>query len=115
MRAMRWITVLLALLCTAAVGQDADRGAKLFKATAAQTGKPVGNCIACHANSDALREMIRNRGSKPTDANSVRALLQRAVDGAEPGAASAKSQYRGVLGPQDVRDLAAYIARTSRS
>jgi cytochrome c553 len=98
-----------------AVASDVTRGAQLFTATAATTGKQVGNCVACHANQEALREMIRNRGAKPDDARAVRALLQRAIDGAQPGATNAKAQYRGVLGERDVQDLAAYLARASRS
>lgn len=104
-----------ALLAPAgAFAQDAGRGAQLFRSTATVTGKQVGNCVACHANQDALREMLRNRGAKPEDARMVRALLQRAIDGAQPGAANAKVQYRGVLSERDVQDLAAYIARASR-
>jgi mono/diheme cytochrome c family protein len=79
------------------------------------TGKPVGNCVACHANTDALREMIRNRGGKPDDAVSVRRVLQRAIDGAQPGAAGAKAQYRGVFKAKDLDDLAAYIVRAKLS
>lgn len=116
MRSRQWIGALaLALLESAAAGQDIDHGAALFKATGVQTGKAVGNCIGCHANNEALREMIRNRGGNPADARSVRILLQRAIDGAQPGALNAKMQYRGVLTPKDVQDLAAYIARASRS
>jgi hypothetical protein len=37
--------------------------------------------------------------------------MQRAIDGAQPGAANAKAQYRGVLAPKDLRDLAAYLAQ----
>jgi hypothetical protein len=71
--------------------------------------------VACHANTDALREMIRNRGGKPDDAVSVRRVLQRAIDGAQPGAAGAKAQYRGVFKAKDLDDLAAYIARAKLS
>ncbi len=99
----------------AARAQDAERGALLFKATGPTTGRQVGNCVACHANQDALREMLRNRGVKADDPRTVRVLLQRAIDGAQPGAASAKAQYRGVLSERDVQDLAAYLARASRS
>jgi cytochrome c553 len=98
-----------------AVAQDAARGAKLFKSTAATTGKEVGNCVACHANQQALREMLRNRGVKPDDARAVHVLLQRSIDGAQPGAANAKAQYRGVLSERDVQDVAAYLARADRS
>jgi len=98
-----------------AVAQDAVRGAKLFANTRVETGRPVGNCVACHANQDALREMIRNRGGRPDEARSVAALMQRAVDGAQPGAVNAKAQYRGVLTPKDVRDLAAYLTQARPS
>jgi cytochrome c553 len=104
--------LMLALLLVAAgstAAQDAARGARLFANTQGVTGKQVGNCVACHANFDALREMIRNRGGKPDDARSIRALMERAIDGAQPGAANAKAQYRGVLSAKDLRDLAAYI------
>jgi mono/diheme cytochrome c family protein len=97
-----------------AAKDDAARGAKLFANTRGESGKPVGNCIACHANQEALREMLRNRGARPDDAVAVRALLARAIDGAQPGAADAKAQYRGVLTTKDLRDLAAYLASTRR-
>lgn len=97
-----------------AAKEDAARGAKLFANTRGETGKPVGSCIACHANQDALREMLRNRSVRPDDAAAVRALLSRAIDGAQPGAADAKAQYRGVLTNRDLRDLAAYLASTRR-
>jgi mono/diheme cytochrome c family protein len=102
---------LLFLVAGSATAQDAVRGAKLFAGTRSETGKPVGNCVACHANLGALREMIRNRGGKPDDARSVAALMQRAIDGAQPGAANAKAQYRGVLSTKDLRDLAAYLTQ----
>jgi cytochrome c553 len=115
MRRIRWIgpTLAVALLLGAgsAAAQDALRGGRLFASTQGETGRAVGNCIACHANFEALREMIRNRGGRPEDARSVAALLGRAIAGAQPGAANAKAQYRGVLTEQDLRDLAAYIAR----
>jgi cytochrome c553 len=105
----------LVLLSGPAVAQDAARGAQLFKSTAATTGKQVGNCVACHANQQALREMLRNRGVKPDDARAVRVHLQRSIDGAQPGAANAKAQYRGVLSERDLQDLAAYLARSEPS
>ena len=88
---------------------DAARGWQLFQNTRGVTGKPVGNCVSCHANQAALREMIVNRGGKPSDARSVRRVLQAALDGAAPGATNAKAQYRGVLTPTDVDDIATYI------
>ncbi|GAB4465066.1 MAG: hypothetical protein OHK0044_03290 [Burkholderiaceae bacterium] len=98
-----------------AAAQDAARGRALFIHTGGTTGKPVGDCVACHANIEALREMIRNRGGRPDDAASVRRVLQRAIDGAQPGAAGAKAQYRGVLKAKDLEDLAAYIVRAKVS
>jgi hypothetical protein len=54
--------------------------------------------------------MIVNRGGKASDPRSVRRILQRAIDGAAPGALNAKAQFRGVLTPKDLDDLASYIA-----
>jgi cytochrome c553 len=93
---------------------DAERGARLFSNTRGETGQPVGNCVACHANQQALAEMIRNRGARSDDPRALRALLQRSIDGAQPGALGAKAQYRGVLGERDLSDLAAYLARARR-
>jgi len=112
---MKYGTVLLLaaqlLLCSAAASaQDARRGQQLFENTRGVTGKPVGNCVNCHANRAALSEMIANQGAKPRDARSVRRLLQAAIDGAVPGAVNAKAQFRGVLTAQDLDDLAAYLA-----
>lgn len=98
-----------------AAAQDPARGQTLFTNTGGATGRPVGNCVACHANIGALREMIRNRSGKPDEAASVRKVLQRAIDGAQPGAAGAKAQYRGVLKAKDLDDLAAYIVRAKLS
>lgn len=98
-----------------AAAQDPARGQTLFTNTRGATGKPVGNCVACHANIGALREMIRNRGGKPDDAASVRRALQRAIDGAQPGAAGVKAQYRGLFKAKDLDDLAAYIVRAKVS
>jgi mono/diheme cytochrome c family protein len=111
LRAMQMLGfVVLAAAGMAAGAQDAARGKTLFVNTRGAVGKPVGNCVACHANTQALREMIRNRGGKPDDPRSVRAVLERAIAGAQPGAVNAKAQYRGVLGGRDLADLAAYIA-----
>jgi mono/diheme cytochrome c family protein len=104
-------TLALAGLAASAAAQDAGRGRTLFLTTAATTGKPVGNCVACHANSDALRGMIENRGGNPKDARAIRGVLQRAIEGAVPGAKNAKAQYRGVLTNRDLDDLAAYLAQ----
>lgn len=105
----------MAFIAGPALAQGLTRGALLFADTASATGRPVGNCIACHADLEALREMIRNRGAPVDDARALRNLIDRSIAGAEPGAASAKAQYRGVLTPQDLRDLAAYLARAARS
>jgi mono/diheme cytochrome c family protein len=108
----RWlIAALLAAAAGACAAQDAERGRRLFTDTRGATGRAVGNCVACHANQEALRAMIANRGGKPTDVRSVRGVLQNALDGAVTGASGAKAQYRGVLTPKDLDDLAAYIAR----
>lgn len=99
----------------AGAAADAERGARLFARTGAELQRPVGNCIACHANTEALRELLRNRGAWPSDARRVQRLLQRAIDGAEPNARDAKAQYRGVLRERDLRDLSEYIVRVVRS
>jgi mono/diheme cytochrome c family protein len=91
--------------------QDAERGRKLFADTRAATGKPVGNCVACHANTGALRAMIENRGGHANDPRFVRAVLKKAIEGAVSGAANAKAQYQGVLTDRDLDDLAAYVAK----
>ena len=81
MAPIRWATAaLLAVLATVAgdaSAQDAERGARLFANTRGETGRPVGNCVACHANIGALREMIRNRGGKVDSARSIFSLLRK--------------------------------------
>jgi cytochrome c553 len=109
------LACLLAGLAAAAAAQDIERGRKLFTETGAATGKPVGSCVACHANSDALRGMLENRGGSPQDARFVRAMLQKSIDGAVAGARNAKAQYRGVLTAKDLDDLSAYIAKARAS
>jgi cytochrome c553 len=109
------LACLLAGLAAAAAAQDIERGRKLFTETGAANGKPVGNCVACHANSDALRGMLENRGGSPQDARFVRAMLQKSIDGAVAGARNAKAQYRGVLTAKDLDDLSAYIAKARAS
>jgi mono/diheme cytochrome c family protein len=99
----------------AGLAQDAERGQKLFTDTRGMTGKPVGNCVACHANTGALRAMIENRGGQAKDPRFVRVVLQRAIEGAAPGAKSAKAQYKGVLTANDLDDLAAYVAKARES
>jgi len=98
-----------------ALAQDAARGARLYADTAGATGKPVAACIACHADTDTLRELIRNRGGRPDDSIAVARRLEAVIAGAQPGAASAKAQYRRVLSSTDLRDLAAYIARAKQA
>ncbi|HTT11270.1 MAG TPA: c-type cytochrome [Burkholderiaceae bacterium] len=109
------LTVLAVLFSSAAYAGDAARGRQLFENTRGVTGKAVGNCANCHANQAALREMITNRGGKPSDVASVRRMLQSAIDGAVLGAVNAKAQYRGVLTPKDLDDLAAYLAGAKQS
>jgi cytochrome c553 len=111
MRKRLWCACVLAVLAGTVAAQDAERGRKLFMDTRGASGKAVGNCVACHANQDALRGMIANRGGNPDEARFVRGVLQKSIDGAVAGAASAKAQYRGVLTPKDLDDLAAYIAK----
>ncbi len=109
------LACLFAGLAGAAGAQDIERGRRLFTDTGAATGKPVGSCVACHANTDALRGMLENRGSSPQDTRFVRALLQKSIDGAVAGARGAKAQYRGVLTAKDLDDLSAYIAKARSS
>jgi mono/diheme cytochrome c family protein len=109
------LACLLAGLAGAAAAQDAERGHKLFADTRGATGKPVGDCIACHASSDALRGIIENRGGNPKDQRFVRAVLQKSIEGSVPGAANAKAQYRGVLTAKDLDDLSAYIVKARAS
>ena len=106
---------LCASLAAAAAAQDAERGRGLFADTRGATGKPVGNCIACHANGDALRGMIENRGGNARNPRFVRAVLQKSIEGAVAGAAGAKAQYRGVLTTKDLDDLSAYITKARAS
>jgi len=104
-----------ALLALPALAQDAMRGAQLYADTAKLTGRPVAACIGCHADMRALRELIANRGGHPDDATALARWLDAVISGAQPGAADAKAQYRGVLKPVDLRDLAAYIARARQA
>ena len=113
--AMVELMMFLALFAGAVHAQDAARGQQLFYDTRGVTGTPVGNCVNCHGNHAALREMIANRGGKPSDARSVRRVLQAAIDGAVPGAANAKAQFRGVLTAKDLDDLASYLASAKRA
>jgi mono/diheme cytochrome c family protein len=109
-----WTVLAMSFAAPAHAG-DPARGRQLFENTRSVTGKPVGNCISCHSNQAALREMIANRGGKPSDARSVRRILQSALDGAVVGAFNAKAQFRGVLTAQDVDDIASYLASAKRA
>lgn len=105
----------IGLLAAGASAQDAGRGARLFTDTAAATGRPVPACVACHADLPTLHELIANRGGRLDDARALARWLEALIGGAQPGAANAKAQYRGVLTPADLRDLAAYIARAKQA
>jgi cytochrome c553 len=96
--------------CLPALAQDAERGARLYADTAKLTGKPVATCVSCHADTTTLRELLRNRGGHCDDPAALARWIEAVIGGAQPGAVNAKAQYRGVLKPKDVRDLAAYIA-----
>jgi cytochrome c553 len=104
-----------AAVATPIAAQDAARGALVFSETAKLTGKPVASCAACHSDTSALRQLIANRGGKPDDMAAVARRLEAVIAGAQPGAANAKAQYRGVLTAADMLDLAAYIARTKQA
>jgi len=109
------LVIAAAVVSTPALAQNATRGAKLYTDTAALTGKPVGACIACHADMRTLRELISTRGGNADDARVLARWLEALIAGAQPGAANAKAQYRGVLTRTDLRDLAAYIAGARRA
>jgi len=96
--------------CLPALAQDAERGGRLYTDTAKLTGKPVASCASCHSDMATLRELLRNRGGRCDDPAALARWIEAVIGGAQPGAAGAKVQYRGVLKPKDVRDLAAYIA-----
>jgi len=102
-------------LASGALAQDAGRGARLYADTARVTGRPVAACVSCHSDVSALRELIVNRRGKPDDHAAVARRLDSVIAGAQPGAANAKAQYRGVLTPADLLDLAAYIARAKQA
>ncbi len=87
----------------------------MYEDTAKVTGKPVGACVACHADLRTLRELIIIRGGHADDARVLARWLEALIAGAQPGAANAKAQYRGVLTPTDLRDLAAYITGARRA
>ncbi len=113
-------TLRLLVLCAAAVAasaalaQDPARGARLYAETPAVTGKPVGACVSCHADVPTLRELIANQRVRVDDPRALARWLGQMIAGAQPGAANAKAQYRGVLTEADLRDLAAYIARAKQ-
>jgi cytochrome c553 len=97
------------------LAQDAERGARIYAETAKLTGKPVANCVACHADIGVLRELLRNRRGRCDNPAALARWLGAVIDGAQPGAVNAKAQYRGVLEPKDLGDLAAYIACTKQA
>jgi cytochrome c553 len=103
--------LVLGLAAVTASAQDAARGGRLFNDTRGTTGREVANCATCHASLGVLRDMLANRAVKVDDARALARWLQSVFDGAQPGAANAKAQYRGVLSPQDVHDLAAYLVQ----
>jgi len=104
------LVAVAALAAAPASAQDAARGARIYAETAKLTGKPVANCVACHADIGTLRELLHNRRGQCDDPGALARWLDAVIDGAQPGAVNAKLQYRGVLKPKDLRDLAAYIA-----
>lgn len=106
----RALPVALLTVPLLAGAQDAVRGQRLFADTAAEKGRDVAACAACHADVRALRAMIANRGGPAGDSAALARWLEALVAGAQPGARNAKAQYRDVLSPADLRDLAAYIA-----
>jgi cytochrome c553 len=109
-RGARRLALVLALAASAAQAQDAVRGRRLFTDTARETGRDVAACVSCHSDVSALRAMLANRGVRVDGADVLARWLQAVLDGAQPGASNAKAQFQGVLTPQDVLDLAAYIA-----
>jgi cytochrome c553 len=112
---IRLLVALAVVVAAPAMAQDAARGARLYADTAKATGKPVGSCVTCHADLRTLREMLSNRRGRCDDASALARWLEAVISGAQPGAAGAKAQYRGVLKPKDLRDLAAYIACTKQA
>jgi cytochrome c553 len=107
----RVLPLALLALPALAAAQDAVRGQRLYADTAAEKGREVAACAACHADARALRQMIANRGGPVNDAAALARWMDALIAGAQPGARNAKAQYRGVLGATDLRDLAAYIAQ----
>lgn len=110
MKIAKLLVATAAFCCMPALAQDAARGARLYADTAKLTGKPAASCVACHADVATLREMLRNRRGQCDDPAVLARWLDAVITGAQPGAVNAKAQYRGVLAPKDLRDLAAYIA-----
>ena len=115
MKILTVVVVAAACIGLPALAQDASRGARLYADTAKLTGKPVATCVGCHAEMRTLRELIGNRGGRCDDPAALARWLEAVIAGAQPGAANAKAQYRGVLRPADLRDLAAYIACAKRA
>lgn len=115
MKVTHLLLAVAALAALPALAQDAARGASVYSDTAKLTGKPVASCVACHADIGTLREMLRNRRGQCDDAAALARWIGAVVEGAQPAAGNAKAQYRGVLKPKDLRDLAAYIACSKRA
>lgn len=115
MNVTRLLAAAAALASLPALAQDAARGARLYAETGRLTGKPVASCVACHSDIGTLRELLRNRRGQCDDAAALARWIGAVVDGAQPGAANAKLQFRGVLKAGDLRDLAAYIACTKQA
>jgi cytochrome c553 len=106
---------LLLVLSAACHAQDAERGRRLFTDTGATLGKDVASCAGCHADIGALRKMIANRGGHTDNAKALARWLGDVMDGAHPPARNAMAQFRDVLRPRDLEDLAAYLASAEKA
>jgi cytochrome c553 len=106
---------LLLALSTGCLAQDAARGRRLFTETGATLGKDVASCATCHADIATLRKMIENRGGRTDDAKALARWLGDVMDGAHPPARNAMAQFRDVLRPRDLEDIAAYLASTQKA
>jgi mono/diheme cytochrome c family protein len=107
------LTAMLALPAAAQTGGDAVAGRALFDDTMAATGQSFSaNCTGCH-DVQSRRAMLSG-SNNPYGAvtwDSAAGRLVSAITGGVP----AMSQFGGVLTPQQVYDLAAYIADTPRT
>jgi cytochrome c553 len=109
------VLALLLVLSTGCLAQDAARGRRLFTETGATLGKDVASCATCHADVGTLRKMIENRGGRTDDAKALARWLGDVMDGAHPPAANAMAQFREVLRPRDLEDIAAYLALAQKA